>query len=84
MIVLERLASDNYKRWSICMKNYLVSQYLWDAVQYSWAPVGVDAKEWINKDAVALHTIQISCGPKKFDEIEKITSAKTALNTLKQ
>ncbi|GKU91060.1 hypothetical protein SLEP1_g4984 [Rubroshorea leprosula] len=84
MIVPELLASDNYKRWSICMKSYLVSHDLWDAVVYSWAPAGVDTKEWIKKDATALHAIQISCRPKKFDEIEKITSAKTAWNTLKQ
>ncbi|GKU91066.1 hypothetical protein SLEP1_g4990 [Rubroshorea leprosula] len=82
--VPELLASDNYKRWSICMKSYLVSQDLWDAVVHSCAPAGVDTKEWIKKDAAALHAIQISCGPKKFDVIEEISSAKTAWNTLKQ
>ncbi|GLT88359.1 hypothetical protein SLE2022_063890 [Rubroshorea leprosula] len=82
--VPELLASDNYKRWSICMKSYLVSQDLWAAVLHSWAPVGVDTKEWIKKDAAALHAIQISCEPNKFDVIEEITSAKTAWDTLKQ
>ncbi|GKU91058.1 hypothetical protein SLEP1_g4982 [Rubroshorea leprosula] len=84
MIVPELLASHNYKRWSICMRSYLVSQDLWDAVLYSWVPAGVDKKEWIKKDAAVLHAIQISCTPKKFDEIGKITSAKIAWNTLKQ
>ncbi|GKV25918.1 hypothetical protein SLEP1_g35294 [Rubroshorea leprosula] len=84
MIVPELLASDNYKRWNICMKSYLVSQDLWDAVLHSWTPVGVDTKEWIKKDAAALHAIQISCEPNKFDVIEEITSAKTAWDTLKQ
>ncbi|GKV25903.1 hypothetical protein SLEP1_g35282 [Rubroshorea leprosula] len=83
MIVPELLASDNYKRWSICMKSYLVSQDLWDAVLHSWAPVGVDKKEWSKKDAAALHAIQISCGPKIFDVIEEITSGKIAWDTLK-
>ncbi|GKV12746.1 hypothetical protein SLEP1_g23860 [Rubroshorea leprosula] len=83
MIVPELLASDNYKRWSICMTSYLVFQDLWDAVLYDRAPAGVDTKEWIKKGAAALHAIQISCTPKKFDEIEEITSAKIAWNTLK-
>ncbi|GLT26491.1 hypothetical protein SLA2020_015530 [Shorea laevis] len=82
--VPELLASDNYKRWSIRMKSYLVSQDLWDAVLHSLAPAGVDKKEWIKKDAAALHAIQISCGPKKFDVIEEISSAKTAWDTLKR
>ncbi|GLT71745.1 hypothetical protein SLA2020_437430 [Shorea laevis] len=82
--VLELLASDNYEKWSTCMKSYLDSQDLWDAVLHSWVPIGADTKEWIKKDAAALHAIRISCTPKKFDESKEITSAKTAWSTLKQ
>ncbi|GLT26499.1 hypothetical protein SLA2020_015610 [Shorea laevis] len=82
--VPELLASDNYKTWIFYMKSYLVSQDLWDAVSCSGAPAGVNTKEWIKKDVAALHAIQISCTPEKFDEIKKITSAKTAWNILEQ
>ncbi|GKV34304.1 hypothetical protein SLEP1_g42681 [Rubroshorea leprosula] len=43
---------------------------------------GEDPKEWIKRNALALHAIKISCGAEKFDRIKKKNSAKDAWNAL--
>ncbi|GKV39781.1 hypothetical protein SLEP1_g47499 [Rubroshorea leprosula] len=84
MIVPEVLKEDNYERWCIFMQHYLVAQNLWDVVISRKMPHahGEDPKEWIKRNALALHTIKISCGAEKFDRIKKKNSAKDAWNAL--
>ncbi|CAB4268912.1 unnamed protein product [Prunus armeniaca] len=62
---------------------------LWEAVEATAEPPkGEDQdsddrlKTWRKKNAAALHTIQISCGPEAFSVIRDMTSAKIAWDTL--
>ncbi|GLT24990.1 hypothetical protein SLA2020_001490 [Shorea laevis] len=82
-IVPELLERDNYERWSIFMKNYLVSQDLWVVTQCKSRPREVSKWEWRKKNAAALHAIQISCGAENFNEIKEINRAKAAWYRLK-
>ncbi|XP_021822521.1 uncharacterized protein LOC110763934 [Prunus avium] len=88
-IVMEVLHKNNYMHWSVLVKNYLLAQDLWDAVEATAEPPkGEDQdsddrlKTWRKKNAMALHTIQISCGPEAFSVIRDMTSAKIAWDTL--
>ncbi|GLT26492.1 hypothetical protein SLA2020_015540 [Shorea laevis] len=83
-IVPELLERGNYERWSIFMKNYLVSQGLWVVTQRSSRPLGVSKREWRKKTAAALHAIQISCGEENFNQIKKINLAIEAWDKLKR
>ncbi|GKV07271.1 hypothetical protein SLEP1_g19067 [Rubroshorea leprosula] len=82
VIVPEVLKSNNYKRWSIFMRHYLVGQDLWDVVQLSQLPAGGNMGEWIKKSAIALHAIKISCGEEIFDKIKDMDSAKEVWDAL--
>ncbi|GKV34309.1 hypothetical protein SLEP1_g42686 [Rubroshorea leprosula] len=84
MIVPEVLKEDNYERWCIFMEHYLLAQDLGDVVLSSEMPHahGEDTREWIKKNALALHAIKISCEAEKFDRIKKMNSAKDAWNAL--
>ncbi|GKV49103.1 hypothetical protein SLEP1_g55870 [Rubroshorea leprosula] len=82
MIVPEVLKEDNYERWCIFMQHYLVAQDLWDVVLSNEMLHGEDSRESIKRNALALHTIKISCGAKKFDAIKEMNSAKDAWNAL--
>ncbi|GKV18441.1 hypothetical protein SLEP1_g28825 [Rubroshorea leprosula] len=79
MIVPEVLRKENYERWSILMEHYLVAQNLWDVVQVNEMP---GQGEWIQKNALALHAIKVSCGTEMFNRIKKINSAKAAWDAL--
>ncbi|GKV51025.1 hypothetical protein SLEP1_g57702 [Rubroshorea leprosula] len=79
MIVPEVLRKENYERWSILMGHYLVAQNLWDVVQVNEMP---DQGEWIQKNALALHSIKVSCGTEMFNRIKKMDSAKAAWDAL--
>ncbi|XP_021822528.1 uncharacterized protein LOC110763939 isoform X2 [Prunus avium] len=87
-IVVEVLNKGNYEHWSALVKNYLLAQDLWDVVEATAEPPIAEAeadqfvKAWRKKTAVALHAIQISCGPYAFSVIKEITSAKIAWDTL--
>ncbi|GKV02909.1 hypothetical protein SLEP1_g15287 [Rubroshorea leprosula] len=81
-IVPEVLKEDNYERWSILMKYYLVTQDLWNVVQSSKKPAGGNKRELMKKNALALHAIGISCGREAFDQIKNIDSAKGAWDAL--
>ncbi|GLT26493.1 hypothetical protein SLA2020_015550 [Shorea laevis] len=83
-IVPELLERGNYERWSLFMKNYLVSQDLWVVTQRWFKPVKVSKREWRKKNAAALHAIQISCGIEKFNHIKKFRQAKEAWYELKR
>ncbi|GKV34298.1 hypothetical protein SLEP1_g42676 [Rubroshorea leprosula] len=82
MIVPEVLKEDNYVRWRIFMQHYLVAQDLWDVVLSNEMLHGEDSREWIKRNALALHTIKISCGAKEFDLIKEMNSPKDAWNAL--
>ncbi|GKV29686.1 hypothetical protein SLEP1_g38591 [Rubroshorea leprosula] len=79
MIVPEVLRKENYERWSILMEHYLVAQNLWDVVKVNEMP---GQGEWIQKNALALHSIKISCGTEMFYRIKKMNSAKAAWDAL--
>ncbi|GKV34305.1 hypothetical protein SLEP1_g42682 [Rubroshorea leprosula] len=84
MIVLEVLKEHNYERWCIFMQHYLVGQDLWDVVLSSEIAYAneEDPREWIKRNALALHAIKISCGEEKFNRIKEMNSAKDAWNAL--
>ncbi|CAL8118526.1 unnamed protein product [Prunus armeniaca] len=89
-IVVEVLNKDNYEHWSALVKNYLVAQDLWEVVEATAEPPKPEQeaeaddqfKAWRKKNATALHTIQVSCGPDAFSMIKEISSAKIAWDTL--
>ncbi|GKV53967.1 hypothetical protein SLEP1_g60478, partial [Rubroshorea leprosula] len=81
-IVPEVLKEDNYERWSILMEHYLVAQDLWEVIQSYRMPRGGNKREWMKKNALALHAIGISCGRETFDQIKNIRSAKCAWDAL--
>ncbi|XP_020412876.1 uncharacterized protein LOC18787934 [Prunus persica] len=88
-IVLEVLNNRNYVDWSVYLRNYLLAQDLWDAVKATDEPPEDEEKEadgpfkaWRKKNAMALHTIQISCGPEAFALIRDSNSAKFAWDAL--
>ncbi|GKV18442.1 hypothetical protein SLEP1_g28826 [Rubroshorea leprosula] len=61
------------------MQHYLVAQDLWDVVQLNEMS---DQREWIKKNALALHSIKISCGTEMFNRIKEMASAKDAWDAL--
>ncbi|KAL4609936.1 uncharacterized protein LOC142607875 isoform X3 [Castanea sativa] len=86
-IVLEVLRKDNYANWSVCVKNYLLSQDLWDIVEETTEPPKEKDdkdgfKRWRKSNATALHAIQISCGPEILSQVRKFDTAKSAWNAL--
>ncbi|GLT58531.1 hypothetical protein SLA2020_314170 [Shorea laevis] len=81
-IVREVLKEDNYERWSILMEHYLMAQDLWDVVRSSEMLGGGNKREWMKKNASALHAIGISCGREAFDQIKNKRSAKDAWDAL--
>ncbi|XP_057990613.1 uncharacterized protein LOC131172991 [Hevea brasiliensis] len=77
----------NYPNWSVCMKNYLMANNLWDIVEATTeAPNPEEAeaefKAWRMKNAAALHAIQISCMPHILFQIKEISSARICWDTL--
>ena len=84
--VVEVLKQDNYFDCSVRVKTYLMAQDLWDIVESrsdSPTPENEAAfKVWSKMNAMALHVIQISCGPDTFSDIRETTSARNAWDTL--
>ncbi|KAF2309308.1 hypothetical protein GH714_001562 [Hevea brasiliensis] len=63
-IVNEKRTEDNLETWKECLKNYLIGQGLWGVVSGDEPkPEEIDRnyKDWMKKNALALHAIQISC-----------------------
>ena len=78
-IVREALTEYNYEEWRTLMKSYLRGENLWDVVVRTDSTfTSIDAQ----RDAKALHIIQLSCGPKIFEQIKKFETAKEAWNHL--
>ncbi|KAF2309273.1 hypothetical protein GH714_001463 [Hevea brasiliensis] len=64
MISSMRKEQDNLETWKECLKNYLIGQGLWGVVSGDERkPEEIDRnyKDWMKKNALALHAIQISC-----------------------
>ena len=75
---------DNYANWSVQVKDHLMAHDLWDIVEKTKPQEDDKAtfKASSKKNFMALHVIQISCGRNSFSIIKKISSAKTAWDTL--
>ncbi|KAL6289342.1 hypothetical protein ACE6H2_006852 [Prunus campanulata] len=88
--VVELLDSSNYVDWSVWVKTYLLDQDLWDVVEKEEEYDDDDDEEeaddkfkaWREKNATALHKIQISCGREASSRIRNTSSAKHAWDTL--
>ena len=84
--VLEVLKQDNYLDWSVRVKTYLMAQDLWDVVESRSEPPAREDdaafKFWSKTNAMALHVIQMLCGPDTFSDIREISSARIAWDTL--
>ncbi|XP_021826823.1 uncharacterized protein LOC110767553, partial [Prunus avium] len=82
--VVELLDSSNYVDWSVLVKTYLLAQDLWDVVEEDEEEEEADDKfkAWREKNATALHKIQISCGREASSLIRNTSSAKRAWDTL--
>ena len=93
-VVPEELTEDNYENWKACMQSYLIGQGLWDVISdVDSKPeknTGFFAKNeeteafqtWRKKNAIALHAIQMSCGPDALVTIRETDSAKFAWDHL--
>ncbi|XP_062173538.1 uncharacterized protein LOC133879000 [Alnus glutinosa] len=84
---LQVLEEDNYVDWSVQIKTYLMAHDLWKIIEETTEPPRQEDDEaafkaWSKKNSVALHVIQISCGPDTFSNIIQINSAKIAWDTL--
>ncbi|KAK6943518.1 Ankyrin repeat [Dillenia turbinata] len=73
------LEDDNYENWSKSMQEYLESLGLWDVVDKE---IHEHSKIWEQKNAKALHHIQISCGQNTLHQILDLNSAKAAWEKL--
>ncbi|KAL3525894.1 hypothetical protein ACH5RR_014266 [Cinchona calisaya] len=86
-IVPEELNEDNYEDWKICLKHFLVGHGLWGVVSGNEPEPSKDAnqehEEWTKKNALALHAIQLSCGPNIYSKFKEAqTSSKAAWDHL--
>ncbi|KAH7860543.1 hypothetical protein Vadar_014721 [Vaccinium darrowii] len=80
-IVHEQLTEDNYEYWKVCLERYLIGQGFWDVVTGKKPQPPKDAddyEDWTIRNALALHAIQLSCGPDIYKKFRKTTSAKDA------
>lgn len=80
-VVSECLRKDNYANWSVCVKSYLLANDLWQVIEESQT-TGNNSPRWIKMNAMALHAIQISCGPDILSQIRGLKSAREAWNSL--
>ncbi|KAK3211666.1 hypothetical protein Dsin_016372 [Dipteronia sinensis] len=82
-IVTEKLTEENYENWKECLKSYFKAQGLWDVVTGKEAkPEDEDEdetspkyQEWMRKNAMALHAIQVSC---EADTMSKLRGHESA------
>ncbi|KAJ9560565.1 hypothetical protein OSB04_005725 [Centaurea solstitialis] len=83
-IVPEELKEENYEFWKVCLKSYLRGQGLWDVISKEATPEEKATPEWQQKNAQALHAIQLACGSHAYSKYKKNThvSAKFAWDHL--
>ncbi|KAM7263140.1 hypothetical protein ACFE04_000823 [Oxalis oulophora] len=90
---LETLRNDNYENWSVCVRNYLIANDLWDIIESETGdppppppPLEVEHevefKAWRKKNAAALLAIQVFSSENVLTKIRKIESAKIAWDEL--
>ncbi|XP_040995168.1 uncharacterized protein LOC121241454 [Juglans microcarpa x Juglans regia] len=90
--VPELLDKHNYPEWEIRVRTYLTGQDLWKDIIDDNPENATAAPSWQENDDeelrrrnyMALHVIQISCGPDAFFEIKNLRSADRAWQTLKE
>ncbi|KAK0604814.1 hypothetical protein LWI29_019727 [Acer saccharum] len=81
-IVTEKLTEENYENWKECLKSYFKAQGLWDVVTGKEAkPEDEDEtspkyENWMRKNAMALHAIQVSC---RADTMSKLRGHESAM-----
>ncbi|XP_012832846.1 PREDICTED: uncharacterized protein LOC105953698 [Erythranthe guttata] len=88
----QKLAKENYDRWSIQMKTFLGGQDVWEAVEEEYVePENLasasqaqkkTAKEAMVKDQRALSIIQLAVDDSNFEKISQATTAKQACDIL--
>ncbi|KAI9074477.1 hypothetical protein K1719_043539 [Acacia pycnantha] len=81
------LAVKTSEDWFECVKNYLISQDLWEVTSSSCARPDEngtveDYARWRRNNAAALHVINISCGVPNLISIRKASEAKVAWDIL--
>ncbi|XP_022631656.1 uncharacterized protein LOC106777304 isoform X2 [Vigna radiata var. radiata] len=74
-IVREVLTRYNYQEWKTLMENYLRGENLWEVVES-------DSVFDAQRNAKALHIIQLSCAPNIFDQIKHFQTSHIAWNHL--
>ncbi|KAJ0097559.1 hypothetical protein Patl1_27853 [Pistacia atlantica] len=77
-IATEKLTEENYENWKECLKSYFIANDLWDVVNGEYKkPKESEAnyKDWVRRNAMALHAIQISC---KGDTMSKLRGHESA------
>ncbi|XP_040367940.1 uncharacterized protein LOC112179837 isoform X4 [Rosa chinensis] len=88
--VMEVLNRNNYKKWRLRVKTYLLAEDLWEVIEAIREPVTKfddnepEYKAWTIKNAKALYAIQNSCGPEMFHFISETETAKIAWETLQK
>ncbi|CAJ2647142.1 unnamed protein product, partial [Trifolium pratense] len=83
-IVPEVLTSDNYEKWKVYMRNYLMGEGLWDVV------ISLDNDELdhleqglvLTRNAKVMHIIQMSCGRQIQNELLHFQTAPAVWNYL--
>ncbi|KAF2309278.1 hypothetical protein GH714_001486 [Hevea brasiliensis] len=83
MISSMRKEQDNLETWKECLKNYLIGQGLWGVVSGDEPkPEEIDRnyKDWMKKNALALHAIQISCEEDTISYLMRGSPILTLLN----
>lgn len=78
----EVLTEDNYERWSVLMRNYLIGEGLWNNIISVDDIIDVDDENWRRRNAKALYAIQLWCGPDYFKRISKMEHARDAWTRL--
>ncbi|KAM7262872.1 hypothetical protein ACFE04_000555 [Oxalis oulophora] len=85
---LEKLRNDNYENWSVCVRNYLIANDLWDIIESETDDPPpeieheVEFKAWRKKNAAASLAIQVFSSENVLTKIRKIESAKIAWDEL--
>ncbi|XP_022893895.1 uncharacterized protein LOC111408359 [Olea europaea var. sylvestris] len=78
-IVQEELTEENFENWKNCLKNYFVGNGLWGVVSGKETKPDKKNKQelekWKEKNALALHAIQLSCKSAMYSEFKGHISA---------
>lgn len=81
---LPKLNGENYEFWSVKMKNFFISQDLWEFVEDGYVENDADVKELWKKDAKALFFLGLALEDQFFPRIARAEKSKDAWTILKQ